>query len=207
MKSVTADSTGNLRGSLLQDLVGTDSWKCLAQSRHSYNVSACKMSMLASWMVGKHQTHKHNNFPFLTKWQMQVEQVNNLKAMEHISDGTEKPSGNRNSSVRIVTGQDDQGTEVSFPAGATDLSLLWHRDQLRGPTRFLPEGYTWGSSPGVQQQGCQADHSPLSGTEAKNGGAILPHLTHGSLGGICLSPYSVPAPGWYELPVPWKQRG
>jgi hypothetical protein len=47
-------------------------------------------------------------------------------------------------------------------------------------------------SPGVKQQGHEADHSPPSSAEVKNGGAIpsLPHASswHQSLGQLCLLP-------------------
>jgi hypothetical protein len=56
--------------------------------------------------------------------------------------------------------------------------LSWYRDGLDGPTlRPSQPPIQWvprPPSPGVKQQGRQADKSPLSSAEVKNGGAIPP---------------------------------
>jgi hypothetical protein len=52
-------------------------------------------------------------------------------------------------------------------------------DQIWGPSSFLRNGCWWRFPPGVKQLGCEADHSPPSSAEVKNGGAIppTPHMS------------------------------
>jgi hypothetical protein len=63
---------------------------------------------------------------------------------------------------------------VRFFAGARDFSLLHSVQTGSGvhPASY-PNG-TVGFSPGVKRQGREADHSPPSSAEVKNGGAIPP---------------------------------
>jgi hypothetical protein len=68
---------------------------------------------------------------------------------------------------------------VRIPAGETDFSLF-HNVQIGSGAH--PESYlmdTEGSFPGLKRLGREADHSPLSSAEVKNGGTIPP-LAHTS---------------------------
>jgi hypothetical protein len=50
-------------------------------------------------------------------------------------------------------------------------------DRLCGPLGLPSSGYRGALSPGVKRPGREADHSPPSNAEVKNGGAI-PSLAH-----------------------------
>jgi hypothetical protein len=76
----------------------------------------------------------------------------------------------RDSSVCIATGWT---AGVRFPAGARDFSIL-HSSGAH------PASYAMGTGddfPWVKRPGREADHSPPSSAEVKNGGAIPP-LSH-----------------------------
>jgi hypothetical protein len=76
----------------------------------------------------------------------------------------------RDSSFGIAMGYglDDQGS--IHVRGKRFFFSSRHPDQLWGPSSLLASGY-WGLSLGVKP-GCEADHSPPSSAEVKNGGAI-----------------------------------
>jgi hypothetical protein len=82
----------------------------------------------------------------------------------------------RDSSVGIATdhGQDGRG---SNPDRVRSFSSPQRPDRLRGPTSLLSNGYR-GLFPGVKRPGREADHSPPTSVEVKNGGSIppLPHM-------------------------------
>jgi hypothetical protein len=72
----------------------------------------------------------------------------------------------------------DWTSRVRFPAKEIDFSFL-HRVQTGHG--FHPASYpmgTGGSSPRVNRPGHEADYSPPSSVEVKNGGAMppLPHM-------------------------------
>jgi hypothetical protein len=64
--------------------------------------------------------------------------------------------------VRIVTGYglDDQRVGVRVPVGLGIFFSPCHADQLEGPPSSLSNGCQ-GLSPGIKQQGREADHSPI----------------------------------------------
>jgi hypothetical protein len=68
---------------------------------------------------------------------------------------------------------DDRRIEIRFLVGeGRDYSLL-HSVQTGSGAESVPEAL----SPGVKRQGREADHSPPSRAEVKNGGAVPP-LSH-----------------------------
>jgi hypothetical protein len=69
---------------------------------------------------------------------------------------------------RIATGWTG---EVRSPAGAKHLCLL---HSVQTGSRASYSVGTWGLYPGVELPGREADHSPASSAEVKNGGAIPP---------------------------------
>jgi hypothetical protein len=80
----------------------------------------------------------------------------------------------RDSSVRITTGYgiDGQGSILS-------RARFFHHSVQTGSVAHpppYPMGTAGSFSPGVKRPGCEADHSPPSSTEVKNGGAIPPLL-------------------------------
>jgi hypothetical protein len=68
---------------------------------------------------------------------------------------------------------------VRFPAGARFFSSLQCSDRFWGPPTLLSNGYRR-LNPRVKREWREADHSPLSSAEVKNGG-IIPPLPHMSL--------------------------
>jgi hypothetical protein len=83
------------------------------------------------------------------------------------------------SDVGIAMGYrlDDPG---SIPNSARFFFSPQRPDQLWGPPSLLSNGYRGGEiSSGVKRQGHEANHSPRSTAEVKNGGAIppLPHIS------------------------------
>jgi hypothetical protein len=73
----------------------------------------------------------------------------------------------------------DWKTEVRFPEGAKDFSII---HSVQTGSEANPASYsmgTKGSVPGVKQSRREADHSPRSTAEVKNEGAIppLPHVS------------------------------
>jgi hypothetical protein len=62
--------------------------------------------------------------------------------------------------------------------GRNFFSLLHRPDRFWGPPSYLSNGYQ-GSIAGVKRLGHEADHSPPSSAEVKNGGAISP-ISHTS---------------------------
>jgi hypothetical protein len=75
--------------------------------------------------------------------------------------------------IAIGYGLDGQG---SIPSRARLFPSPQLSDEVWGPPSFLSSGY-WGEiSPGVKQQGHEADHSLLSSSEVKKGGVIPPFL-------------------------------
>jgi hypothetical protein len=90
----------------------------------------------------------------------------------------------RESSVGVATGYGLEGRS-SIPGSLRDFFLL-HRVQTGSgahPT-FHPMG-TRSFFPGVKRQGREANHSPPSNTEVKNGGAVPPFPMH--LHGVVLN--------------------
>jgi hypothetical protein len=66
---------------------------------------------------------------------------------------------------------------IRFPAGVRHFSLLYSIQTDSGAhSASCPVG-NGGSFPGVKRPGREADHSPPSSAEVKNGGA-LPPLPH-----------------------------
>jgi hypothetical protein len=83
----------------------------------------------------------------------------------------------QDSSVGIATGQ-GADSRSSIPAGVKDFSPL-HNIQSGSGTH--PASYPVGTgavSPEVKRPGCEADQSPPSSADVKNGGPIHPRL-HG----------------------------
>jgi hypothetical protein len=61
-----------------------------------------------------------------------------------------------------------------IPGSARFFSSPQHADRLWGPPSPPIKWVPGALSPGVKQQGHEADHSPPSNAEVKNGGAIPP---------------------------------
>jgi hypothetical protein len=90
-------------------------------------------------------------------------------------------TGSGNSSVVIVTGLT---TGICFPLEAGDFSFLLHSVQIDPEAH--PASYqmvTGDFSPGHEPPGHEADRSPPSSAEVKNGGAIPPPLHTSSWNG------------------------
>jgi hypothetical protein len=84
----------------------------------------------------------------------------------------------RNSSVGITTGY-ELGGRASIPGRARNVSLLY---SIQTGSKAYPASSPMGAGntfPGVKRLGREADHSPPSSSEVKNGGAIpaLPHTS------------------------------
>jgi hypothetical protein len=81
---------------------------------------------------------------------------------------------NRGTSVSVAT---DYG--VRFPVGRKDFSVF-HSVQTGSAAQPASNPTSAGIFPGIKLPECEADHSPPSGAEIMNGGAI-PHLPNTSL--------------------------
>jgi hypothetical protein len=84
----------------------------------------------------------------------------------------------RGSSVGIANGYglDNRGVGVRVLVESRILTFLCHRNRFWGPLNFIFIVYKGALSLGVKRQGREADHSPLTGAEAENVGAIPPFL-------------------------------
>jgi hypothetical protein len=81
------------------------------------------------------------------------------------------------SSLGIATGHglDDRGS--IFSRDKRFFSCPQCQDRLWGPPSLLFNGYRGVLSTGVKRERRQADDSPSSSAEIKNGGSILPHTS------------------------------
>jgi hypothetical protein len=86
------------------------------------------------------------------------------------------------SSVSKATGYVLDGP-VSIPVTARFFSPPQRPDRLWGLPSLLSNGYRGALSPEVKPQEREADHSPPSSAEVKNGGAIPPFLMSSWRGG------------------------
>jgi hypothetical protein len=75
-------------------------------------------------------------------------------------------------------GLNEQGVRVQFPERVRELPLL-HNVQARSGAHLHPIQWVPGPvSPGIKQQGCEADHSPPSSAKVNDG--AIPPLSHTS---------------------------
>jgi hypothetical protein len=81
----------------------------------------------------------------------------------------------RDSSIGIATGY-ELGDRGSIPGRGKRLSIPERSDRLWGPPSLLSNGYQKFFPWGVKRQRREADHSPPSGAEIKNG--AIPPLPH-----------------------------
>jgi hypothetical protein len=82
----------------------------------------------------------------------------------------------RDSSVGIATGW---MARLRFPAGQEFFLVSTASRPALGLTQFPVQWMSGALSVGAKQPGCEADHSPPSSAEVKNGGAIppFPHMS------------------------------
>jgi hypothetical protein len=80
--------------------------------------------------------------------------------------------------VGIATGYEVDG-QSSKSGGGTIFSFPQRPDRLRDPPSLLSQWVPGAISPWVKLLGHEADHSPPSSAEVKNGGAVpqLPHMS------------------------------
>jgi hypothetical protein len=94
--------------------------------------------------------------------------------LSFVSTNMEKEAGISQLVYRLGYGLDGRGDGLRFPAGARDISLLHKVQNAMRSIKPLVQQVPGSFSLRVKRHGREADHSPPSSAEVKNGGAIPP---------------------------------
>jgi hypothetical protein len=116
--------------------------------------------------------------PHLMPWPLQIKHSHTITQGSIIVNNKDNITGNWDGSVSVATGYRLNG-QGSIP-GRGKIFILCIASTVAVEHTQPPIQWVFGAiSPGVKQPGHEADHSPLSSAEVKNGQAIpvFPHMT------------------------------